>query len=65
MNYEVLNIFIGIIFIFLGNALLNITIDDQLTKNIMLKISGGLVVYSGIVLLVRALKKDSKHKRGV
>ena len=50
-------VFISINLIFLGSTLLNITVNDELTKNITLKISGVFVMFLGIVSLVRAIKK--------
>ncbi|SOC25715.1 hypothetical protein SAMN05880501_11942 [Ureibacillus xyleni] len=58
-----LSIFISIILIFLGSALLNITINDEMMKNIMLKISGGFVMYFGIVILVKAINKEDVQKK--
>ena len=53
-----LMVFISINLIFLGSTLLNITVNDELTKNITLKISGVFVMFLGIVSLVRAIKKE-------
>ena len=52
-------VFISINLIFLGSTLLNITVNDELTKNITLKISGVFVMFLGIVSLVRAIKKGN------
>ena len=53
-----LKIFISVILIFLGSTLLNITVNAELTKNTVLKISGVFVMFLGSVALVRAIKKE-------
>lgn len=52
-----LKVFISIILIFLGSTLINITVNDELTMNIVLKISGVLVMFLGSMLLRRVIKK--------
>ena len=55
-----LRIFVSIILISLGSTLLNITVNDELTKSAVLKTSGVFVMFLGIVSLVRAIKREIK-----
>ena len=52
-----IKIFISIILIFLGSTFLNITVDDEVLDNIFIKTLGGIMMFVGVILGRRAIKK--------
>jgi len=52
-----IKIFISIILIFLGSTFLNITVDDEVLDNIFIKTLGVLIMFVGVILGRRAIKK--------
>ncbi|UNT55175.1 MULTISPECIES: hypothetical protein [Lysinibacillus] len=48
---------VGLVFIMFGSLLMNITVEDAMTKNITLRIVGGIAMFIGIIILNRAINK--------